>query len=50
MIKNATDWENIVDIAIPFTPKAGKINNPKIRIGFSIKLIKKDNYCFCIEL
>ena len=32
----------MVEIAIPFTPYAGKKNKPNINIGFKIKLTKKD--------
>ena len=32
----------MVEIAIPFTPYAGKKNKPNINIGFKIKLMKKD--------
>ena len=41
-IINETDWEIIVAIAMPFTPKAGINKNPKINIGFKIIFKKKD--------
>ena len=42
IIKKDTNWEIIVAIPIPLTPKAGINKKPNIKIGFNITFKRND--------